>query len=140
MKINTRINKILLLLIIIIILSLLGVALIAFNNKNDINIQMITKQIEQLNTGKYTSADIIRYLLKDVEEVRNTDIIEKNNIVTEINITVNRNINKKYISQIFEIVNSTCNTLELLENNNIIKLSIIDNYNDIKLFEIKKEY
>lgn len=140
MKINTRINKILLLLIIIIILSLLGVALIAFNNKNDINIQMITKQIEQLNTGEYTSADIIRYLLKDVEEVRNTDIIEKNNIVTEINITVNRNINKKYISQIFEIVNSTCNTLELLENNNIIKLSIIDNYNDIKLFEIKKEY
>lgn len=140
MKTNTRINKILLLLIIIVILSLLGVALIVFNNRNDINIQMITKQIEQLNTGEYTSADIIRHLLKDIEEVRNTDIIEKNNIVTEINITVNRNINKKYISQIFEIVNSTCNTLELLENNNIIKLSIIDNYNDIKLFEIKKEY
>lgn len=132
------IDKFLLFSLIIIVLAM-GTGLFMLISNNDLNIdsnfKMINKLKEQRDIEKYTDAEKFKLFLQDVKEIKNLSIVEKDNFVSEINITIDNFIENKETVYIFSIVKTLYDSFEI-ENKIILNIS---NRNSKKVFELKND-
>ncbi len=132
------IDKFLLFSLIIIVLAM-GIGTFMLTSNNDLNInnnfKIINKLKEQRDIEKYTDAEKFKLFLQDIKEIKNLSIVEKDNFVSEINITIDNFIENKEAIYIFSIVKTLYDSFEI-QNKIILNIS---NKNSKKVFELKKD-
>jgi len=132
------IDKFLLFSLIIIVLAM-GTGTFMLTSNNDLNInnnfKMINKLKERRDIEKYTDSEKFKLFLQDVKEIKNLSIVEKDNFVSEINITIDNFIENKEAIYIFSIVKTLYDSFEI-ENEIILNIS---NKSSKKVFELKKD-
>lgn len=120
----------------IILIMLSSILLFDFNSIHGIDdsIKTINTLKQQNDIDKYTDAEKFKLVLQNIKKIKNLDIVEKDNYVSEININVNSFISEKDTIGIFELIKNVHDSFEI-ENN--ITLNITDNKSTKKIFEVK---